>query len=961
MVRDLGGTGGLLERAVELGVLDGLLDAARRGEGGLVLLDGPPGIGKTRLLDACAAGARQRGMLVLGVRGDELVMQESFTGVRELLWSAVRAGGSELFDGAAGLAASVFELGEGERVDRDRPAGVLHGLYWLVANLADGGPLLLVVDDGQWLDAASARFLSYLARRVESLPVLLAVGMRRGEPGGPADMAAGLAEVAASVLRPGSLSEAAVGLLVRSELGARADAQLCRWCHEVTGGNPFYVRAVTAALAAEPDRPAGALTRSVQTLGAGAVTSSVLVRVGRLGAECERLTQALAVLAPGSPLRHAARLAGLEHGQAAVAADALRAADLLATGAALSFSHPIVREAVGTQMAASRRAALHFEAAGQLAGEGAPAARVAAHLLFAEPYGEAWVVDALRRASTEALGQGAPEAAVSYLRRAVDEPPAPEIRFEVLLELGRAEALLPVAHDFGALREALALAKSAQQRAEVAMELAWGLTNATRNSEVAPLLEAILEHGENLDPALVESIEALLIGSGAVDLRATKRILARAAGQFDRAGRGELRDPVMLAALAQSRALAGLPRLDTAALAKWALADGSLLEHGPAYGAAAAALCWIDQLDEAAEALDAGVNWAQRRGSAPSFLHMSVRRGETAFRAGELSVAEAHLRRAHEIALELGVGHWAVNSLIAVLLERDLVEEALELVETDALSEPRLSLWQGVVVLAHRGRVRVARGEFEAGVADMLDADRRMATGGLQLSVLVDWVPSAALALTGLGREDDARALVSRELVAAVTFGAPRRHGIALSAFGRLDPGPEGLAGLHAATQLLERCPARLEHARALVNLGIGLHSRGQLEDSREALSHGLDIAQRCGANALTNRARTTLVATGARPRRDALSGPAALTPAELRTARMAVGGLTNRQIAQALFVSAKTVEAQLSHAYTKLAIHSRSELAAALGTATETKRVTADVPDGFSYSPNSRVPASKL
>jgi DNA-binding CsgD family transcriptional regulator len=118
-----------------------------------------------------------------------------------------------------------------------------------------------------------------------------------------------------------------------------------------------------------------------------------------------------------------------------------------------------------------------------------------------------------------------------------------------------------------------------------------------------------------------------------------------------------------------------------------------------------------------------------------------------------------------------------------------------------------------------------------------------------------------------------------------------------------------------------------------LLHLGEGLHIRGEREQARETLSHALDIAHSCDAGALAAQARAALVAGGARPRRDARSGLDALTPAELRTARMAVGGLTNREIAQALFVSSKTVEAQLSRAYAKLAISGRTDLGAALST----------------------------
>jgi DNA-binding CsgD family transcriptional regulator len=922
---------GLLERAAELDVLSGLLDAAKRGEGRLVVVEGPAGIGKTGLLEACGEDAGKRGITALRVRADELVMGSSFAAVRELLWPQVRTR-PDMFDGPARLARSLFEPGADGRVDHDRAAAVLHGLYWLVAGLADPGPLLLVVDDAHWLDAASARFLVYLARRVDSLPVLLAVGVRRGERGGRTQLVAGLSEVAAHVLTPAPLSEDAAGVLVRRTLGVRADEELCRSCHAATGGNPFYLRELANALQRADRRPTMAVAKSVRSLGVGAVARSVLFRLARLGPDCERLAQALAVLTPGSPLRHAATLAGLGRPRAEAAADALRAADLLAPGQALSYAHPIVREAVAAEMTSSRRAALHSAAARLLAEDGALADRVAAHLLSAEPYGEAWVVEALRLAAGQALVQGAPEAAVAFLRRAVSEPPAPETRLDVLLELGRAEALQPVEHDFAGLREALELAVDRHQRAEIVLELAWGLTGVTRNAETAILLERLLVDGEHLDSALVERIEALLIGGGAVDLRATRAALARAERHFERAKRGEIRDSVMLAALAMTGAIAGRPAADSAALATRALRDESLLErHGPAYGGATAGLYFAEHFDDAARAQDAGITWAQRRGSAPTFMQMSSWRGVTALRVGELDVAEDHLRRAWGIGRELGARLYAVMFLIGVLLERGSVEEAFELVESSGLGVPHLALWQGVLVLAQRGRVNVSRGELEAGVADLLDADRRMVAAGLQLSVLVDWAATAALALAQLGRHDEATRLAAAELAHAIAFGAPRRHGMALSTCGALKPGAQGLAWLREACEILERSPARLEHARALVNLGAGLRPRGQLEPAREALSRALDIAYRLGAVALADRARAELVASGARPRRDALRGPGALTPAELRTAGMAAGGLTNREIAQALFVSAKTVEAQLSHAYAKLAIDGRSQLGAAL------------------------------
>ena len=871
-------------------------------------------------------------MSLLRVRGDPVAREFSFAGVRELFSGRVAADRPRALAGAARLAAPVFE-DTGVAPERsDLTGAVLHGLYWLVANLAERDPLVVLVDDAHWLDAASARFLVYLARRLESLPVLLVVAVRGWEADERADVTESLLEAADRVVRLGTLSEAATAELLRRELGPRVDEELCRSCYEATGGNPFYLRALLAALMMEGGRPRVEAASRVRSLGVGAVGRSVLFRLSRLGDECERLAQASAVLAPGCPLRQAATLAGLERERAEVAADRLRAADLFAPERDLSFVHPIVREAVAAQLPASRRAALHASAARLLADENAAADRVAAHLMFAEPYGERWVVDALRAAAREAVARGAPEAAASYLRRALAEPPGSEERLDVLVELGRAQALLPGDFGGGALRQALELASDQARRAEIALELAWALTSVIRHWDAVVVLEQVLEGGDELDSQLVERIEALLLGSGAVYLPATEQILVRLAPRFARAKEGEVSDPVMLAALAQTGALAGLPAGEIAALARRALRDERLLAgHPPAHHAACGALSWADALEEAGRAADAGIAEAQRRGSAPFFALASTWRAGIALRAGELELAEAISERGHELAQETGSAHFTAMPYVPVLLERGRVERALEVVDSLELSGAVLDLWEGVIVLCQRGAVYTARGELERGIADMLDADRRMAEHGMHLSVLCDWVATASGALVRLGRESEARELVEHELEEARAFGAPRRLAIALSAGGLLEPGEQGLALLREAVQMVQRSPARLAYAHAVVNLGSGLWAQGQREQARQALTQGLDLARRLGALALAEHARSQLLATGARPRRDAISGPAALTPAELRTARMAADGLGNREIAQALFRSTKTVETQLSQTYAKLGISSRSDLVEAL------------------------------
>ena len=153
-----------------------------------------------------------------------------------------------------------------------------------------------------------------------------------------------------------------------------------------------------------------------------------------------------------------------------------------------------------------------------------------------------------------------------------------------------------------------------------------------------------------------------------------------------------------------------------------------------------------------------------------------------------------------------------------------------------------------------------------------------------------------------------------------------------MRAFGEIEGGENGLRLLSEAADVLERAPSRLEHARALVELGAALRRSNRRADARGPLRAGLDLADRCGATKLSERARTELRASGARPRREALSGPAALTPSERRIADMAASGLSNPEIAQSLFVTVKTVEGHLSGVYRKLDVRSRTELGDALG-----------------------------
>ena len=415
--------------------------------------------------------ARMIAVRCAGTRSSRTSCDSSSATVRELFWPRLGEAGTAAFDGAARLAAPVFE-GKLESGGRAESVGaVLHGLYWFVAGLADRGALALVVDDAHLLDVASARFLLYLARRISSVPVLLVVAMRPADPVRLAE----LSQLAEQVLTLAPLTVQASATVVRRALGPRADEELCESCHDATHGNPFYLRELAAALRAEGERPSVDLVRRVRALGVTAIATNVLLRLARLGSNCERLARAVAILGPGASLRHVATLASLDRERAGSAPDAMRAADLLSDGLTLSFVHPIVNETIASQLPAARRSARRGGAAargGRSSG------------------GQSGRPPPFRRA----VGCG------GAARRALAEPPTQDDRLAVLLELGRAEAMLPMAQEFSALRDALELASDPGQRTEIALELALALFGVFRNVEARLVLAEALRREPDLDP-----------------------------------------------------------------------------------------------------------------------------------------------------------------------------------------------------------------------------------------------------------------------------------------------------------------------------------------------------------------------------------------------------------------------------------------------------------------------------
>jgi DNA-binding CsgD family transcriptional regulator len=933
----------LLERDGELAVLRELIAAG--GGGGVeaksvALVEGPAGIGKSSLLKQALAAATEAGCTTASARGSELERGFAFGLVRQLfepLLSAVSPAERErLFDGAAGLAAPLLQALDASDLSPGGEAShaALHGLYWLTVNLATEAPLALVVDDAHWADAPSLRFLAYLVNRIAELPVFLAVATRTDEPGAEVDL---LDELAAHpstrVIQPPPLSAHAVEELVRAALGPDADPTFASACFEASTGNPLFLGELLATLIAEGIAPTAGQAGRVLETAPRSVARSVSRRLRRLAPEAAQLARAVAVLGDGADPRVAATLAGLDLAAAAAASETLARAEFLDPDK-LEFVHPVVRAAVYAELSPVERARQHRVAAGVLAEQGADEDEVALHVLAGEPGGDGWAVDVLRRAARRAHARGAPDVAATYLQRAIAEQASGDDRVDLLVELGLTElaALRPsgLAHT----REALKLAGDPRLRARVSLELGRSLLIWGNFGEAAKVFqEALVELGDR-DPELGERLEAQLISASLLAPSAIPGVIDRIAPLI--MDSSHVSDPVLLAALSVVLISVVAPAARGAELAERALEGGLSLKDDPAIVAMAAiALMAADRLDQAGAVWDRALVDARRLGSFYLNGFAWTLRAFVLVRRGALAKAEADAGRAleglgAETRLLLTIP-WMVTSLVDVLIERGELEEASRLLGQHNLAGDLPGGFQTSFLLESMGRLRIAQNRIDEGIAHLRKCGRRLEALGVSNPGLIPWRASLAPALAAAGEREEALELARKEIDLARSFEVSRELGMALRAAGLVTGGGDGIALLREATSVLESSPAPLEHARALTDLGAALRRKGQRAEAREPLRTGLDLAQRCGATALVQRAHAELVASGARPRRLVLSGLDALTASERRVAEMACEGLTNRQIAQALFVTEKTVEGHLGQAYGKLDVKSRSELPQAL------------------------------
>ncbi|MEU3252295.1 AAA family ATPase [Streptomyces sp. NPDC006997] len=928
----------LLERDRELELIRSGIDHVLAGHGGVVLLEGPHGSGKTQLLAAARSAGEEAGLQVLHARAGELECGFAWVVVRQLFehrLAAVDAAPDALLTGPATLAGSIFDYADPEGISAPPHEGaglyqVLHGLYWLCRNLSAKAPLLLLIDDAHHADTASLQFVNYLVNRLERSGVLLVL-TSTPDPRGPAQelllSASRSPDACHAVLEP--LGRDAVREAITARLGHPPHDDVTEACLAASEGNPLHLTELLDEMSRRGIAPRQPAAETIPRLTPARMAKEVVRQLHDLPQTAHALAGAVAVLGDDAEPRHCAAAAGISQSEALRAAHVLREAGILNPGLPYAFRRSVVRPVVYAWMSAETRSQAHRRSAYTLHASGADIITVAEHLCRTEPGNDPWTVRTLRAAAVEAMRRVEPGDSTRYLRRALADSNAERDPW-ILGQLGSAELRARQPEAVEHLREALRRTHDPVIRCRLRLELAVALTAAARYDEALRVLAvtgALADERDVPDPTDQAA-------------RTVAAVVSRITPGHQRTGRppgrgGAPRSHAAIEALSRGRSFTRVARLAAAAVPDDAPPPAEDTELTDTLVAAWA----LSQCDEAESAERALRDTAHRALSAGQLLAAATSTsllGGVLLDTGRLAEAETGarrlLRRHEDQSLMLASVPLAAAVLTHCLIETDRLDDAEETLCRHGLAGrlPRSALF--VPLLIARARLRIRQDRFETGLRELTECrDLAVQEGWLYPSASSEYLSDAAKALAITTGPRAARALAADVTERARAFGAARPLAAALRTYGEIVGGDEGLEMLESAERLLGSSPYLLERARVQVALGAALRRQGRRAAARRRLAAGMDTAHRIGASVLEATARSELRLAGVRQVRGAQQQRAPLTPAEERVAHKAAAGLSNREISQALFVTVKTVEWHLSQAYAKLGIAKRAELGRAL------------------------------
>jgi DNA-binding CsgD family transcriptional regulator len=917
----------MYERSGEIASIDAAVARLEEGRGSSLLLEGRAGRGKSTLVEYAVERAGERGARTLVARARHLTSASPFEVLRRLLGPAVEdAGGVDALEGAARFAIPLFTPGA------DLSHGVDYGCQWLIAWLAERGPLLLAVDDAHWADGASLRVLLDVQAEISYQRVALVIASRPVEnPEVQRLLAAMAAQPDCEVLTPRTLSREAVWELVAERLGRPPEDDFVDECLKVSRGNAFYLTELLRPFvgASRPDQ------RAFVTNGTLSLRRTVSWRLGELGPDASALAQAAAVLGDGCSLHHAAELAGLDEAVAVNEAARLEVASIYGHGDPVEFLHPLLRAAVEAELPDVVSGELHARAARILWYTGEDPDSVAQHLVASPGSGDAAVSAYLSEQGQTALEAGSVAVARRLLQRALDEPAPTEQRDGILLWLGRAEHM---AFELDAAREHLETAFESADRA-VALAAAGDLFDVLDDASLYEQMGDFHERALALRPyddtraevilraaLLLNVVMSVDVGIGdlppeladvdasSVPLdRDVDRHLAVWTAVYERSRHGGTTERLMAIL---RRAVASLP------------ASPDDFSSWDVRAAMSAAIFLADDgLDQAETVFDRLAPAAARlAGVRPQLqAELNHRRVVHAIARGSFEDATAQIEAAEEFTTRhrvIGFDGLHRYSRGRIALEQGDYALAAKLLR-DRIGED----------LVYPALGTLLSGDATSSVAMLGELGLSCEPGAPLRQIEVELQPHllASHAYAVLGDRERAAAEARRELEIRRRFGSAPRLAEALRRAATFVPVREGIVLLEEAVGLVEFSPVRPILVRVLASYGAALREVGRGPEARDVLSRAVDLASEMGMDRVLQRAQQELLLTGRRPRRARLTGPTSLTQSQREVATLALEGMTNREIAERLFVTIKTVETHLMAVYRKLGIRSREELGVAL------------------------------
>lgn len=959
----------LVGRQFELAVMEEVLDTVGCGSPWVLTIAGEPGIGKSRLLAELTARAAGRGHLVLSGRGTELERDLPFGVVRDALDDHLASLGSEelgaltstsgVLQDLTGVFPSLTSRRDGPplRLQQERYE-IYRAVRTLLDALAAERPLVLALDDLHWADPASVELVSHLTRHPPQRGVLLVAAFR------PAQVAPELEAVLQAACRQGGADRLDLAPLTLDQAAEVAGGGMAREVCEAlwleSGGNPFYLQELLSTGGRPSPHDCGVVVPGDIP---PAVRLALAEEIGALSPPARALLEASAVAGDPFDLDLSRALAGVDEAAALAALDELLRFDLLrgtAVPRRFRFRHPIVRRTAYESTPAGRRIGAHSRAAALLAEWGAPASVRAHHVERSASRGDEQAVTDLAQAAGEAATGGAPATAARWYQAALRLLPEGPAHAH-----GRLALLVPLA---GAL---CAAGRLDEGRGAVlgAMDLAGPEHADLRTRLVASCasIEHLLSRHEEAQARLSEALGSLPEGSPAAPALVKELgVGAMYANEFEWAGQWAAQahqaarrggDTALVATSAAMAAYAeawqghgsrAAPYLEEAQ----ELVDGL---RGAEAAAGPEASFWLgfaahfmDHLDDATRHFERGIGISRATGQGQFLLPLVMGLELSLIQRGRLADAAEEAEAALEGARLAGNDMYLVGALwercllatstgdldTAMLLGQQALELANRIGEKTLHAAASWALAAALFEAGHleRSRALLLDGLGGAGLP-------RMATGGRCRSYEL----LTAIEL-GLGHAQTASGWARRAKAAASGTDLPLAHSAALraNALVLLASGDAGGAAEQAlaAAELASCAGAAVEAARSRLLTGRALSAAGERRRSLALLEQAEAELAGCGAEGYRQQAARELRRLGRRaPSREREAGGAggsgghgdlaALSPRELDVARLVAAGHTNRQLADSLYLSVKTVERHLAHIFAKLGVSSRAGVAA--------------------------------